>query len=133
MWLARGAGGSNPAASAIHHKVSEARPATATPTKKNDPPQSMDRVIGIPHSRRLIEVFIDDVIASAAPRPILVGTRVFRHQNSKHPVLAVLSGRHIRLHSGIERARGRMAGSNKGNNRMETFAEVRCTDPVHVE
>lgn len=72
-------GGRNPMTRAMHHNAMAASPtlkatmvnggrsATATPTKKKDPPHSMDRMISIAHSRAPMVVLIDDAIASSAP------------------------------------------------------------------
>jgi hypothetical protein len=65
-----------PIKSTIIHNVMAASPtrnvtivrggnsATATPTKKKDPPHSRDRVISISHSRIPMDVLIDDVTVS---------------------------------------------------------------------
>ncbi|MFT5118801.1 MAG: hypothetical protein ACI9NY_002343, partial [Kiritimatiellia bacterium] len=42
--------------------VSGGNSATATPTKKKDAPHNTDRVTSISHSRRPMDVLIDDVI-----------------------------------------------------------------------
>lgn len=42
--------------------VKGGKSATATPTKKNDPPQRTDNVIDMVHSKTLMEVLMDDVI-----------------------------------------------------------------------